>query len=132
MRKLMYLFVVGLVVALALSACGGGSDTEESEEPAGEGLVGNATSGKTHFDGTCSACHGVDAKGLPALGKDLTNSDFVKNQSDMELVEFIKIGRPASHPDNTTGVDMLPKGGNPALSEQQLYDIVAYIRTLEE
>jgi mono/diheme cytochrome c family protein len=132
MRKLLFLIVIGFVFALALSACGGGSDTEEADEPAGEGLVGDAGAGQDYFEGTCSACHGMDAKGLPGLGKDLTTSEFVKGQSDTELVEFVKVGRPASDPANTTGVDMLPKGGNPALTEQQLYDIVAYVRTLEE
>ena len=52
--------------------------------------------------------------------------------SDQELLDFIKTGRPISHPDNTTGVDMPPKGGNPALTDEQLTDIIAYIRTLHE
>ena len=35
-------------------------------------------------------------------------------------------------PANTTGVAMPPKGGNPALKEADLADIVAYLRTLEK
>jgi disulfide bond formation protein DsbB len=27
-------------------------------------------------------------------------------------------------------VDMPPKGGNPALTDQDLYDVIAFIRTL--
>jgi mono/diheme cytochrome c family protein len=84
------------------------------------------------FQGTCAACHGPDAKGLPTLGKDLTTSEFAKEKTDQELLAFIKVGRPVSDPLNTTNVDMPPKGGNPALSDQDLLNIIAYVRTLEE
>ena len=50
--------------------------------------------------------------------------------SDEELVEFVKVGRRPSDPLNITGVDMPPKGGSPALSDEDLYDIVAFIRTI--
>jgi disulfide bond formation protein DsbB len=66
------------------------------------------------------------------LGKDLTTSQFVKDKSDAELVAFVKQGRPASDPANTTGVDMPPRGGNPALSDTDLANIVAFIRTLNK
>ena len=59
-------------------------------------------------------------------------SEFLLTVDDQELLEFVKTGRPVGHPDNTTGVDMPPKGGNPALTDEQLLDIIAYIRTLHE
>lgn len=102
---------------------------EPTEEPAPEG---DAVVGETLFQNTCAACHGSDAKGLPGLGKDLTTSEFVRGLSDAELVAFITEGRPADDPANTRGVAMPPKGGNPALTAEDLFDIVAYIRTLEE
>ena len=70
--------------------------------------------------------------GVEGLGKPFTTSEFLLTVSDQELLDFIKTGRPISHPDNTTGVDMPPKGGNPALTDEQLTDIIAYIRTLHE
>ncbi|HXF69986.1 MAG TPA: cytochrome c, partial [Thermoflexus sp.] len=97
--------------------------------PAPVALKGNPEKGKELFLGTCASCHGPDAKGLPGLGKDLTASVFVKQQTDAQLLEFIKKGRPATDPANTTGVDMPPKGGNPALTDQDLADIIAFIRT---
>ncbi|WP_376791515.1 c-type cytochrome [Thermoflexus sp.] len=97
--------------------------------PAAVALQGNPEKGKELFAGTCASCHGPDAKGLPGLGKDLTTSVFVKQQTDAQLLEFIKKGRPATDPANTTGVDMPPKGGNPALTDQDLADIIAFIRT---
>ena len=52
--------------------------------------------------------------------------------SDEQLLAFIKTGRPTSDPANTTGVDMPPKGGNPALTDAQIVDIIAFIRTLHQ
>ena len=62
----------------------------------------------------------------------MTDSEFIAGLSDEELVAFIKIGRTTSDPLNTTGVDMPPKGGNPALNEDDLYDIVAFMRTIHQ
>ncbi len=100
-----------------------------SPAPAVVALKGNPEKGKELFAGTCASCHGPDAKGLPGLGKDMTTSEFVRKQTDTQLLEFIKKGRPATDPANTTGVDMPPKGGNPALTDQDLADIIAFIRT---
>ena len=122
--------IVLVVSALALTACGGGAATQAASAPPIP--AGDATRGKTIFEGTCAACHGQDAKGVPGLGKDLTTSEFAIGKSDADLVAFIKTGRPASDPLNTTGVDMPPKGGNPALTDQDLADVVAYVRTLEK
>jgi disulfide bond formation protein DsbB len=72
---------------------------------------------------------GGDSGDADGLGKSLI-SDFVTGQSDAELVEFLKIGRPTSDPLNTTGVDMAPRGGNPSLTDADLLDIVAFLRSL--
>lgn len=93
-------------------------------------LKGNVENGKAKFAGTCVSCHGPDAKGMPSLGKDLTTSEFLKKLSDPEAVLFLTKGRPANDPLNTNKVDMPPRGGNPALKDQDLVDIIAYVRTL--
>ncbi|HHN78216.1 MAG TPA: c-type cytochrome [Phycisphaerales bacterium] len=84
------------------------------------------------FIASCSACHGADAAGLPNLGLPLTTSGFVRGKTDKELINFIKGGRPSWDAANTTGVDMPPKGGNPAITDEQLQLIVSYIRALQE
>ena len=119
-----------LALSLALAACGGGAAPAATSTPAGP--VGDASKGAEKFAGTCITCHGPDATGVTGLGKDLTTSEFVKAKSDAELIAFVKVGRPASDPANTAGVDMPPKGGNPVLTDQDLADIVAYLRTLEK
>jgi disulfide bond formation protein DsbB len=52
----------------------------------------------------------------------------VTDQSDSDLIAFIIEGRTIDHPDNITGVAMLPRGGNPSLSDQDIANIVAYIK----
>jgi mono/diheme cytochrome c family protein len=78
----------------------------------------------------CAACHGVDARGIPNLGKDLVHSEFVASLSDAELLDFVKTGRPIWDPQNTTGIDMPGKGGNPALTDDDITAIIAYIHSL--
>ncbi len=126
-RKLMIVIaLLGLVVA----ACGGGGGATETTAAGGAPTQGDPARGQELFASSCSSCHGADATGIEGLGKNLVASDFVAGLSDPDLVAFIKKGRPSSDPANTTGIDMPPKGGNPSLSDQDLFDIVAYIRTL--
>ena len=94
--------------------------------------TGDAVKGKTLFGSSCSSCHGPEAEGLPNLGKDLTTSAFVHSQSDAQLIDFIKKGRPSSDPANTTGIDMPPKGGNPAITDANLDDIIAFLRSVAQ
>ena len=127
MKKYLFLTLVLLVtVMIGLTACGGGSDPAPAQVSKGD-----PAKGQEKFT-TCSACHGSTGEGVRGLGKDMTHSDFIAEKTDEELVEFIKTGRPASDPLNTTGIDMPPKGGNPSLTEEDLYDIVAYIRTIHQ
>ena len=129
------LLSVFVLIALMVTACGGGaanSPASGTSAQAAPKVAGDAAKGKAKFDGTCSACHGPDAKGLTGLGKDLTGSTFAKGLSDTDLIAFLKKGRPASDPANTTKVDMPPKGGNPALTDQDLTDIVVYLRSLQK
>lgn len=79
----------------------------------------------------CAACHGPDGHGVPNLGKDLVTSEFVASLNDNDLMNFIKTGRPIWDPLNTTGIDMPPKGGNPAMTDADINAIIAYIRTLQ-
>ena len=120
-------FIIFILSILLISACGGG----DQGAPAATALVGDAAAGKAGFDQFCSVCHGTDGKGRAGLGKNLITSEFVKSKTDAELVAFIAAGRPSSDPANTTGVDMPAKGGNPSFTDQDLANIVAYVRTLQ-
>ena len=84
------------------------------------------------FISSCAACHGEGAEGIEQLGLPLTTSGFVRGETDDGLVKFIKSGRPMWDVNNTTGIDMPPKGGNPAITDQQLQQIVEYLRALQQ
>ncbi len=125
-RTLVFVILIASLLILGLAACGGGGDAASDEQ------VDTVAEGKTIYDTLCIACHGPDGTGVEGLGKDLTTSEFVKSNTDSEMVAFIIEGRPASHPDNTTGVDMPPRGGNSELTDDDIANIVAYVRSLEK
>ena len=85
--------------------------------------------GEGVYQTTCATCHGFDAHGIPGLGKNLVESTFVTGQTDEELLHFIIQGRDMSDPLNTTGMMMPPRGGNPALTDEQLTAVIAYLRS---
>ena len=89
-----------------------------------------AARGKTLFTQSCSVCHGPDGQGVPNLGKDLVSSKFVAEKTDDQLLEYVIKGRAANDPLNTTGIAMPARAGNPSLTDDQIRDIIAYIRTI--
>jgi mono/diheme cytochrome c family protein len=86
--------------------------------------------GQRIYASVCFACHGADARGVPGLGKTLVDSEYINGISDEELVQFLIVGRQPGDPLNTTGQLMPARGGNPALTDQDLMDVVGYIRVL--
>lgn len=128
-----------LVLTMALFSCGGGekapaAKTAQKPAPAAKKTLakGDPVKGKDAYLQSCSACHGPDAKGITGLGKDLTTSKFAIDLSDEGFLDYVNKGRAVDDPLNTTGIPMPPKGGNPALTDAQIMDIIAYIRTLEK
>jgi len=111
------------------------SDEEAAKAVAAAGgdaeLAEILKSGIKLFNATCIACHGPEGVGVQGNGKALQKNDFVKSLKDDDLLAFIKSGRAPSDPKNTTGIQMPPKGGNPALSDDDILDIIEYLRTLQ-
>lgn len=107
------------------------AEPTQPAEPAAPDLdPAMVAAGQEFFQASCAVCHGPDAAGIDGLGKPLVGSDFVNGLSDAELAELITVGRGPSDPGNTTGVAMPPKGGNPALSADDIGTLVAFIRSL--
>ena len=80
--------------------------------------------GKDVYSQTCIACHGAKGKGMIPGVRDLTDPDGALTKSDEELIENISNGMqsPGSF------MAMPAKGGNPALSEDDIKAVLAYIR----
>ena len=79
--------------------------------------VGDPVVGEKLFVSACRICH----------RKNMIHNEFIAGSTDQALVEFIKTGGVPGQP-----FVMLPKGGKPSLTDQNLYDIVAYLRTLQK
>ncbi len=94
--------------------------------------TGDREHGQQLYEQTCFACHGMQGEGVPGLGLPLVTSPLVMYAPDDELLDFLRTGRPADHPDNVTGVSMPPAGGRPDWSDEDLLDVIAYLRWLRD
>lgn len=138
MKRILVIFIILMLLTVTVAACGGGEEPPPTPAPVAaapaqqvvSAPAGDAEQGKAIFATTCAACHGPAGEGVQGLGKDMTHSEFIAGLSDEELLAFVKQGRPIGDPLNTTGIDMPPKGGNPALNDEQLADIIAFIRSI--
>jgi putative heme-binding domain-containing protein len=93
---------------------------QEREQPRDNPLQGNATAikqGQNIYRGRCGVCHGVDAKGY--RGSDLTTGDWVHGGTDPQIFKTIRTGVP--------GTEM---PGNPNMSEEEIWMVISYLRTL--
>jgi high-affinity iron transporter len=111
-QRISLLVVCGLTLGLTAS-----SGTAETGDPA---------KGKAIYERLCGVCHGAQGKGDGPAGQmmkppaaDLTGSKL-KDKPDAELFQTIQNGR------LTTAMPAF-KG---QLSDQQIHDVVAYIRSL--
>jgi mono/diheme cytochrome c family protein len=78
--------------------------------------------------GLCTACHGPDAKGLPSLGADLTDTEWLHSKGTYDdIVKQIMTGVTADK--STSGTVMPPKGGS-GLTDAQVKAVAAYVWSL--
>ncbi len=114
----------------AAGAEGHGDENEKAPAPATTEYVPSDTRGRMVFAGTCSSCHGPDGTGMVNQGANLHEGGFVASKDDKEMLTFLKIGRQSWDADSKMKLQMPAKGGNPALTEEHLKDVVAYLRVL--
>lgn len=85
---------------------------------------GDPGKGRDLYEGTCIACHGADGKGAFDGIPDLTGSDGRLAKPDDLLFEHMRDGFQSEG----SFMAMPSKGGNPDLSDQDLVDLLAYLR----
>lgn len=91
----------------------------------------DAEAGKVKYQQFCASCHGKEGKGdglaaaaLTPKPRDHTNAEYMNKLKDEDIFRITKLGGPAVK----LSPHMPPWGG--ALSDQDIRNIVAYIRTL--
>ncbi len=84
----------------------------------------DSTNGRAVYDTTCVACHGDDGRGAFEGVPDLTRSDGRLLKSDDELFTNVREG--FQSPGSMMG--MPANGGNPSLSEQDVRDVIMFLR----
>jgi len=86
--------------------------------------AGDAAKGKAVYDGTCVFCHGENGKGEIPGTPDFTKASGPLSQSDAILVEHITDGFESPG----AAMPMPAKGGNTDLSDEDIADVLAYLR----
>ena len=136
MRKLG--FILALIVAASLAACGG----EPAPAGGGGGAAGGDTgAGEVVFDqGTigglpgCMTCHSLEA-GVMLVGPSLANigAEAGSMVSGLSAEEYLRqsIVEPNAYVVEGFGQGLMPVGYGDALSSQQLDDLVAYLLSLK-
>lgn len=88
------------------------------------------SAGRTTFLTICASCHSPSATGIKGLGKPLIGSEFFNSRDNDQMVAFLQVGRPVNDPLNTTGVTMPARGGRLTLTDNDLLNVITYIRSL--
>ncbi len=93
--------------------------------------AGDAAKGKAKYQEVCAVCHGQSGKGdgptaaaLPVKPRDHTDATYMGKLTDKQIFDTIKLGGEA-----VGKSPIMPKWGG-LLTDQQIQEIVAYIRSL--
>ncbi len=122
--------IAGLTL-VALAALAGTGRAQQKAEPLPPGVTPQMIKdGQGIFQGAglCSACHGQDAKGIPNLGVNLTDTLWIHSKGTYDdIVKQILTGVPADK--STSGTPMPPKGGS-SITDAQVKAVAAYVWSL--
>ncbi len=88
-------------------------------------LAGDARHGKEVYQSTCIACHGEDGAGAIPGTPNFKEKSGVLAKSDEVLIRNMIEG----YESPGSMMAMPPFGGDPDLSEQDIADVLAYIRS---
>lgn len=82
--------------------------------------LGNAEVGEGLYQQSCAGCHGGEGQG--GVGKKMQPNEFVQTSTNAELFAFTLVGREGTAMQGYEGI----------LTEEQLADIIAFLRTWQE
>lgn len=112
-------------------AADGAADAMSQELPEGVTMA-MVEEGESIFGGAgiCVTCHGQDGSGLPNLGGNLTDQEWLHSDGSYEaIIETVMNGVTAD--ESTVGVPMPAKGGT-NITDDQVRAVAAYVWTLSK
>jgi len=119
------------VTLVALVALAGTGRAQQKVEPLPPGVTPQMIKdGQGIFQGAglCTACHGPDAKGIPNLGANLTDTEWLHSKGTYDdIVKQVMTGVTADK--STSGTVMPPKGGS-SITDAQVKAVAAYVWSL--
>lgn len=119
------------VALVALVALVGTGRAQQKAEPLPPGVTPQLIKdGQGVFQGAglCTACHGQDAKGIPNLGVNLTDTEWLHSKGTYDdIVKQIMAGVTADK--SSSGTVMPPKGGS-SITDAQVKAVAAYVWSL--
>ena len=149
---------LSVLVALGLAACGGdaGNGEQAAETPGAapaqaqpapeaEATTGAAPQelpegvtaemieeGEAVFTGAgiCSSCHGPAGEGVPNLGADLTDDEWLHSDGSYEGISESVINGVTAQ-ESSSGIPMPAKGGT-AITDEQAKAVAAYVWALSQ
>lgn len=96
-----------------------------------QNVKGNVPDGKTKYDQLCTTCHGATGKGDGPAGaalnpkpRNFQDISYVGKKTDADFKKVIQQGGAA------TGLSLLMPPWGASLSEQDIANVIAYIRSL--
>ncbi|MBD3646159.1 MAG: cytochrome c [Pseudomonadales bacterium] len=96
-----------------------------ADHPRGELQVANVENGETLYNTTCVACHGPKGKGVIPGVPNLHGKDSPLMEKDVNTL-LHNVDNGFQSPGSMMA--MPPRGGNASLSEQDIMDILKYMR----
>ena len=143
------LMALGAVLGLAaMVACGGGENQQAAADetpPAAEGqamegqqemelpegvTMEMVTQGKEIYSGAglCYTCHGANGEGVPGLGANFTDDEWVHGDGSYEGISATVLNGVDTSA-SSTGTPMPPKGGS-GITDDQARAVSAYVWTI--
>ncbi len=121
----MHRIAIGIVAALAAGA----PLSAQQPEPASAEVLAD---GRKVFEGKsggalCFSCHGMNAKGIPGIGPDLTDGKWLHGDGSLASIEAIVM---AGVPKPKQSVAAMPPMGGAKLTTQQVRAVAAYLSAL--
>ena len=121
-------FLAGAITVAIVALFGVSGAINLASKPATNPLATGAAvlpgdRGAQAFEKACQGCHAAQSGGHV-----LIDSNKLKQKSELDVMNIIKNGRDKNSPDNFSGQAMPARGGQLALSDEQILSLAQYLR----